>query len=178
MDIYVLRHGQTIVNVLKVTYDTENNSTPLTQIGREQIRAASIKLRNIPFQVLFSSPHMRALETAHIVNEQHQLPITVEENGLAERLTGVASMPSEEFYRALSEQGLWSAKMGDGESWDEEKKRVHAFLDRLVTLPYACVLLVTHMEIMQIMEGYFKKLSNDEMFEKKFGNGEFVKYTV
>lgn len=78
MPILVLvRHGQS-------TWNLENRFTgetdiPLTALGREEARAAGVKLRDIPFSHAFTSVLQRAIDTLSIILEtahQQQLPVT------------------------------------------------------------------------------------------------------
>ena len=78
MPILVLvRHGQS-------TWNLENRFTgetdiPLTAQGRDEARAAGVKLRDIPFSHAFTSVLQRAIDTLSIILEtahQQQLPVT------------------------------------------------------------------------------------------------------
>ena len=75
--LVLVRHGQS-------TWNLENRFTgetdvPLTELGREQARAAGIRLRTIGFVQGFTSELQRAIDTMSLILEealQPQLPVT------------------------------------------------------------------------------------------------------
>ncbi|MFH1174829.1 MAG: histidine phosphatase family protein [archaeon] len=177
MDVYFVRHGETMNNVLNMTYDSSNNHAPLTLKGREQAEQTARKLRNVPFQAVYASPFMRALETAHIINEPHNLPITVDER-LQDRNHGVESMPDPQLvalYEEMSDK--WTGKLPCGESFEEEKLRVQEFLQSVQKTEKNCVLVVTHREPIQIALGLIEQWTNEQMLSRNVENGEFVQIT-
>jgi glucosyl-3-phosphoglycerate phosphatase len=76
----LLRHAQSLFNVsYAVTrVDPGIRDPELTELGREQARAAAEKLRSAPVKRLITSPYMRALQTTAIVQEILNLPVSVE----------------------------------------------------------------------------------------------------
>src|SRR3990172_1726506 len=83
--LYLIRHGRS-------TWNAEGRvqgqaDAPLDDTGREQAQKLAQKLRDIGFEAFYSSPLSRASETAKIVAEPHDLPITLDER-LMERSFG------------------------------------------------------------------------------------------
>ncbi len=83
--LYLIRHGRS-------TWNAEGRvqgqaDAPLDDTGREQAQKLAQKLRDIDFDAFYSSPLSRARETAKIVAEPHDLPITFDER-LMERSFG------------------------------------------------------------------------------------------
>ncbi len=83
--LYLIRHGRS-------TWNAEGRvqgqaDPPLDDAGREQAQKLAHKLREIEFDAFYSSPLARARETAKIVAEPHDLPITFDER-LMERSFG------------------------------------------------------------------------------------------
>jgi broad specificity phosphatase PhoE len=78
--VILVRHGQTEFNrVFSATRRDPGIRDPhLTDRGRRQAELAARVLRSHPLSRLISSPYARALETASIIAEQTDLPITVE----------------------------------------------------------------------------------------------------
>jgi broad specificity phosphatase PhoE len=79
--IYLLRHGATASNLL-VPYRLQGRCSdlPLDDRGREQVRRAAAVLAGLRFAAAYSSPLLRALETAQIVAQPHGLtPVVVPE---------------------------------------------------------------------------------------------------
>lgn len=63
--IYIIRHGQTELNSQQALQGRSNY--PLNEKGMEQAREAAAHLGNIKFQKVYSSPLVRAVQTAQII---------------------------------------------------------------------------------------------------------------
>ena len=63
--IYIIRHGQTDLNQRQILQGRSNY--PLNEDGLEQARTAAGRLANIHFEHVYSSPLLRALQTARII---------------------------------------------------------------------------------------------------------------
>jgi len=76
----LIRHGQTEFNrVFSVTRRDPGIRDPhLTDLGRRQAAVVAQSLRPSSLRRLITSPYARALETAEIIAEHLDLPITVE----------------------------------------------------------------------------------------------------
>ncbi|MBR3162560.1 MAG: histidine phosphatase family protein [Clostridia bacterium] len=85
MNLIVVRHGQTdwnVDNLLQGSTDIALNET-----GAKQALETSKELSNIDFDVIFSSPLKRALDTANSINAGRHLPI-IKDSRLIEREFG------------------------------------------------------------------------------------------
>ena len=63
--IYIIRHGKTELNLANVLQGRSDH--PLNEEGILQAKKASEKLRSVSFDHVFSSPLIRALQTAEII---------------------------------------------------------------------------------------------------------------
>ena len=63
--IYMIRHGQTELNSRQVLQG--RSDFPLNETGIAQAEDAAVRLRGIPFSAVYSSPLVRALQTAGII---------------------------------------------------------------------------------------------------------------
>jgi alpha-ribazole phosphatase/probable phosphoglycerate mutase len=70
MPIYLVRHGETR---LTGTYCGSSNP-PLTPHGREQALIISAQLSRLPIDIGYSSPQLRATQTAAIINRRLKIP--------------------------------------------------------------------------------------------------------
>jgi phosphohistidine phosphatase len=73
MELYLLRHG---IAVMRDDLDFErDNERPLTPKGKRQLRqiAAAMKKMGLRFDLILSSPYLRAKQTAEIVAEPLKL---------------------------------------------------------------------------------------------------------
>ena len=62
--IYIIRHGKTELNKANVLQG--RSDFPLNEEGVQQAEEAAVKLRNVQFDYVFTSPLIRAVETAEI----------------------------------------------------------------------------------------------------------------
>ena len=69
--IYFVRHGQTEWN--KIGKMQGHKDIELNDEGREQAQVVKEKLQGIKFDKVFSSPLIRATETAKIISNQYIL---------------------------------------------------------------------------------------------------------
>lgn len=81
MKLYVVRHGQTIFNTLDKVQGWAD--TPLTKKGEKDGQEAGKRLKNVAFDVAFSSDTSRAMHTAEYIlaeniHEHTKLQITPE----------------------------------------------------------------------------------------------------
>lgn len=86
--IYMVRHGQSVDNAHKIV--SGRHETPLSELGKEQARAAGQHARGLALDLIVASPLMRAQQTAKIIAEAIGYPeadiVTIPE--LAERDLG------------------------------------------------------------------------------------------
>lgn len=86
-EIYVVRHGQDEDNAEGILNGQRDR--PLTGLGREQARVVAEKLKNKDISVIYSSPLLRAAETAQTIARRLELPKVRSEPLLIERDFGI-----------------------------------------------------------------------------------------
>ena len=74
MRLYMIRHGQTAANRDKFFYDDTQN-IPLTEVGRSQAEAIRPILEKIPFDRVYSSDYLRAIQTQQLALPNAENPI-------------------------------------------------------------------------------------------------------
>lgn len=72
--IYLIRHGESVANKQGV-YQGQSIDTGLTELGKQQARAAAGVLNGLKFKTIYASPLIRTKETAQIIGRQTGLPI-------------------------------------------------------------------------------------------------------
>lgn len=72
MNVYFVRHGESEGN-LKQIHQAEN--TPLSKKGIKQAKAVAERLRSAKIDVLYSSPYLRAKQTAEIISRAIARPV-------------------------------------------------------------------------------------------------------
>lgn len=83
--LYLMRHGQTDWNLDKRLQGAAD--VPLNAVGREEARRTAAGMRDIPLDLILTSPLCRAKETAEILRGGRDIPLRVEE-GLREMSFG------------------------------------------------------------------------------------------
>ena len=74
--MYLVRHGATPPNLVEPpVMQGDGIDEPLAPIGREQAARAAEWFARRPLRAIYSSPLMRAMETAGLIAEKHGLPV-------------------------------------------------------------------------------------------------------
>lgn len=168
MKAYFIRHGQTNYNVLDLCNDDPNKDAHLTELGKQQAGIVREKIKGIKLDAVIISELPRTKETASIITKNQQVKFIVEPR-INDRKTGFEGKPVSDFLEALKPD-IFNLKFNNGESFQEEKKRVFSFLEELKNYNFTNVLVVAHGEILQIINGYFNSLSDQEMWDIKIDN--------
>ncbi len=155
-EIILARHGETEWNVGEIfrgRIDVELNET-----GIKQAELLAEHLRNFNIEAVYSSPLKRALRTAEIVANYHQLQVKIAP-GLIDfdfgKWQGLPHQEVEEKYRELYLK--WTThpdkvKMPSGESLDDVRKRATRVLDEVIAKKYeGAVVLVAHRVVNKVL---------------------------
>lgn len=92
--VTLIRHCEAMGNSLRIFQG--HTDADISENGKIQLELLSVRCRNMPIDILYSSPLKRAYKTAEAVNTYHHLPIHIDK-GLME-ING----------------GIW-----EGEKWEE-----------------------------------------------------------
>lgn len=161
MNLYVIRHGQTDWNVLKKMQGATD--IPLNQKGIEQAYITKENLKNINFDLIYSSTLIRAKQTAQIVNENRNLDIIYTKK-LLERNYGEFEGTSKNNF---DYNEFWSynknISYNKAENIQIFFKRIHDFLDYLKSEHTTKnILIVTHAGVIRAIECYANGMMKDE----------------
>ena len=189
MPILVLvRHGQS-------TWNLENRFTgetdiPLTIQGREEARAAGVKLRDIPFSHAFTSMLQRAIDTLSIILEtaqQQQLPVT-RNRSLNERNYGqLQGLDKTEVIKQYGQEqvSLWrrsyAARPPDGESLADTAARVIPYYQAAIAPlleKQENILVVAHGNSLRSLVMYLEGVSEHDIADVDLPTGVPRRYTL
>jgi isoleucyl-tRNA synthetase len=184
--IIFVRHGQSENNVLLMSSSAVDKH-PLTELGLKQAEAAAENLIKENVDVVFSSPVLRAKQTAEIYIKKAGLQIIVDER-LSEINSGnwedksqndPTIKMSRDLYKALPTNDRYLVKRGEtGESWRDLEIRVQDFLDEVLNKYQGkTILCFAHQGTDEIALKLLQKLSNDYAAETVFheiNNGEIL----
>jgi alpha-ribazole phosphatase len=177
MNLYVMRHGRTNYNDLRLCNDDPNVDVRLNAVGTQQAQAAAEQLRDLPLDRIIVSPLPRTRQTAEIVNRYHGVPIEVHP-AIADIRSGFDGKSVDEYFAATAHDPL-NARVNGGESLLDHKRRVLFFLDWLQEQPYQNVLVVAHEETMRVFVAYFEgNVPDERLRDIHIGNCEPRSYEL
>lgn len=176
--IFLVRHGQTVYNLQHRIQGWCDS--PLTELGIQQAKDLSEKLKDVSFVGVYSSPLKRAFLTAQYIVKDNQKIETL--NGLKEFHFG--SIEEKEDYLYIKKDGS-SHREGflkyGGETIAMVKQRMSEALDEIVSKHQeGNILIVSHgaairyllQEIKQSEEDYF--IENCEVTYVEYEFGKFT----
>lgn len=153
MKIYLIRHGETDQNKCKCLQG--RSDIELNEYGRELARKTAEGLKDIDFDVIFTSPLKRARETAEIIRGNRDVPIICEERiqeisfgeyeGLCYGRDGF-NIPDKDFMKFFNNPQEYRTPP-NGESFEEIIYRTGEFLQEILQkdeLKEKNILLSTH----------------------------------
>ena len=127
---YVFRHGQTDLN-LQERLQGSGMDVPLNETGRQQAETLVRKFKDIPLEVIYTSPLLRARQTAEALHRAYGVPV-IESAQLRECFYGDAEgqpisdlkLRYPDVYPYLTTPGVWDIHFPGGESKRETMERV------------------------------------------------------
>lgn len=174
MKIYIVRHGQVPHNALKM-YSNENED--LNEIGIKQAEDLKNRIENLNFDIIISSPLIRTIHTANIININNKKIIT--DDRLIERNPGdlngkpISYTNREEYWDFNSK-----IQYGTSENMRDFFNRVFDFLDDLKTKNYESVLIVAHSGVSKAFSAYFQGINDGKFLEHGLKNCEIKQYEL
>jgi broad specificity phosphatase PhoE len=137
MQFYFARHGESEANVLH-EFSNRGLKHPLTARGREQVAALAAHLREVDVRAIYSSPVLRAQQSAEILSERlgvdwEVAPALVEYDvgDLEGRSDAAAWQLYDEIWTDWTVQGNRSRRFPGGESFDGIAERFMPFVAEL-----------------------------------------------
>jgi broad specificity phosphatase PhoE len=138
MRFYFVRHGESTANLLR-EFSNSGFKHPLTEKGIAQAHQLKDSLRGVPLAQIYSSPVMRAVQTAYILAENLGAPLRITQ-ALREWDVGIYEGTTDpqgwELHRQVQEdwffQGKLDSKMPGGESFNEIRERFTPFIENLI----------------------------------------------
>lgn len=178
--VCITRHGETDWNVsgiLQGWFDV-----PINEQGRRQAREMAVAFADAGFAAVWTSPLIRAGETAEIIAAELRLPPPSVHEGIKERhfgaIQGVPKSELADLNPLLLQQILRrnpAAEFEEGETMDEFADRVLAgFMDIGARHPGERVLVVTHGWVMDVVTRHIEGVARSTILNHKRKNGESV----
>ena len=160
MRLYFVRHAQSEANVQRVI-SNRDLPHPLTELGRQQAEALARSLADVPVVAIYSSPILRAAQTAQIGAAFKGLPVEFID-ALREPDCGIMEGRSDEEAWAEHDRVAYDwamlrkfdSRIEGGESYNDLRARFAPFLDSLVAAHGDTdhnLLLITHGSLLYLM---------------------------
>ena len=164
MEIYFVRHGQTIWNTEKRFQGFSDS--PLTELGIEQTKLLGKKLENIEFDKFYSSPLKRAYDTANYIKGNRAQEVEIFEDFKEISMGKMEGMQHDEFKKLhpqqlkdfFFDQAHYDPTPYNGESFIELSERLRKGLEKFVELNknYKRILVVSHGAALKTLLHYIK----------------------
>lgn len=192
MEIYFVRHGQTIWNVEKRFQGLSDS--PLTELGITQAKLLGEKLKDIKFDKFYSTSLKRAYDTANYIKGNRKQKVEIFDDFVEISMGDMEGIKQEDFKKLYPEQVKnfffnqleYDSSSFGGESFLEVRERVIRGLNKFIELNknYERVLVVSHGATLKTLLHYIsgKDIStlSDEAIPKntsytivKYENGKF-----
>ncbi len=178
LELYLVRHGETEMNVKGVYYGWTD--CELTEKGIEQNVCLAQVLKNISFDAVLSSDLKRAVATAEIVSGKKAADIILDSR-LRERNFGKwEGLHFTELERDCKEQWQkWSndwrnIQIPEGESYDELYERVkECMIELMDRYKSGKVLIVSHHGCLRLIATILLKLEHEAFWSFMFEHGAY-----
>ena len=170
--IYIVRHGQTDDNV--VGRYAGRIDTPLNEVGTEQAKKLHEILKDVKFDLVFSSPLQRALNTAKIICDNE----IIEDDRLIERDNGDLEGKLKSEILVFPDFNDSNEKRYNIENIIDFRNRIYDFFNYLNEhYKGKNILIVTHAGVGIYARCYFEGEPQDGNYMNyKLGNCKVLKY--
>jgi phosphoserine phosphatase len=175
MNIYLVRHGETVGNKEEIFRGRKD--VPLNDTGKKQAQATAAYFARVSVKPILSSPLSRALRTAAPIGETVGIPVETMEaltdidfgawEGLSLREVE-ARYPND---LALWRESPEKLRVENGESLAVARERIAAGLANIVTGEEGAIIVVTHRVICKLIVLHFLGIGDEHFWDMKFDPG-------
>lgn len=178
--IYLTRHGETqwnLENRLQGSKDSE-----LTEKGINNAMRLGERLKDIPFNAIYSSPSGRAFMTAEYIKSTKDVPIFTDENlteihlgdweGKTKEEISAIESSRIEFLNFWNNPLSYNHKPHNGEDLSKFKQRVVTVLERIISSnKEGNILIVTHAVVIKAILAFTRNIPTERMWDPPFIHG-------
>ncbi len=167
MKIYFTRHGQTEWNVAGKLQGWQNSK--LTNKGIESAKRLSQRLKDVDFDLIYSSSQARAVETAELIRGDKDTDIITLEDlreigfGSWEgmKIDDIKDRYSEQYDTYLNRPHLY--KPTEGETLEDIYNRLESALEAILSNDVENILLVSHGVTLKVLTSIIKDIPIHEL---------------
>jgi len=167
LKLYITRHGQTEWNLAGKLQGWKNS--PLTEEGIGNAHKLANRLKNIDFDLIYTSHQKRAIDTAKIIRGDRDTEIIrldeLKEIGFGAwegmKIDIINEKYAEQYDKYMNQPHLYEPI--DGESFQEVFERVDKALKKILSSKKDKVLIVAHGVTIKIMTAIIKNISLEDL---------------
>ncbi|TAL05088.1 MAG: histidine phosphatase family protein [Chloroflexota bacterium] len=158
MNIYLIRHGQDKDNAADILNGQRNE--PLTELGKQQAQNVANKIveKDYAIDTIYSSPLLRASQTADIIAKTLGHKNIIFDEELVERdfgiLTGKSKSDNYKYCSSVVEVGkeVYGVGAKDAETFSELLIRADHILKKIKSDKKSNIIIVAHRDILQMVQ--------------------------
>jgi len=172
----LLRHGETKYQAKKLdilyTKD-ENPDISITENGKKKIKIVAKELKNKGIDLIYSSDYFRTKQTSKIVAEELGLDVKFDSRFIDTNFGVFHGKTGEEYRKFFSnKKERFFKRPAQGENWRDVRERVVAVITEIEKEYNAkTILIISHADLVWLLAGYLKGLSEDELLEQRHIGG-------
>ncbi len=175
--IYLIRHGQTEWNKLKVMQG--RTDIPLNEVGISQAKTLGEKIKNVKFAKVFCSPLLRARQTFENLGGRQCIDVVYDDRLLERNYGEFEKTEKSSFDYNLFWNLTKNVKYKRAECAKDFFDRVCDFI-KMLENEYAekDVLVVTHAGVTKVFKWYFDGLNDEEIGPYLPNNCDVLTYST
>lgn len=173
MIMYIIRHGQTEWNIEKKLQG--RTDIPLNDAGRSKAEAVKDALKDVEIAEIYSSPLIRAYETADIIRAERKIPVNIEKDIIEISFGGLEGKVyrqgdtdgDERIYNFFNHPERYKPAYG-GETIAELKARTGNFIKRMSEKSISCkagILVCSHGAAISAMLACIKNTPDSDFWK-------------
>lgn len=180
MKLYLVRHGETELNVKKVYYGSTDCA--LTDNGKAQAMSLRNIFETMSLNVVLESPLLRAKDTATLLLGEN--PVTrICDNRLKELNFGAWEGKSWQELQGDETYEKWcvdwqTTRPPEGESFLDLSTRVRAFYEELIKREEETVLIVAHHAVLQQLMACLLEADSASCWHYAFSQGTYTMFEI
>ncbi|MBQ2764179.1 MAG: alpha-ribazole phosphatase [Firmicutes bacterium] len=180
MKLYLVRHGETELNVKKVYYGSTDCA--LTENGREQAASLRAVFEDMPLDLVLESPLIRAKDTATLLLGENPAP-RISDDRLKELNFGTWEGKSWQELQGDETYEKWCIDWQttcppEGESFLDLAARVRAFYDDLLQREAETVLIGAHHAVLQQLMACLLEADSASCWHYAFSQGTYTLFEI
>ena len=177
LELYVVRHGQTIVNVKELI--NARNIIGINRVGKQQANIAAEQMEKVKIDLIFCSPLRRTKQTCKIINKNKVKVIyddrLLERNSRSMQFKDAEKLDIEEWYN-VNKTIVYKNSEGFRSILDRVKKFLEEIKEKY---PDKSILIVTHGDVCKAIYAYLNNVTDaKEINLSGQGNCEIRKYDI